>query len=91
MRNDEGIPRARRLSQAELLRLMSLPDDFLVKGDGATIRRQLGNAVPLQLGMAVVGALAEQLGVLSRPAEQRDERPDDRDAVLTVGASRATV
>ena len=91
VRNDEGIPRARRLSQAELLRLMSLPDDFLVKGDGATIRRQLGNAVPLQLGMAVVGALAEQLGVLSRPAEQRDERPDDRDAVLTVGASRATV
>ena len=91
VRNDEGIPRARRLSQAELLRLMSLPDDFLVKGDGATIRRQLGNAVPLELGKAVVGALAEQLGVLSRPAEQRDERPDDRDAVLTVGASRATV
>jgi len=97
VRNDEGIPRARRLSQAELLRLMSLPDDFLVKGDGATIRRQLGNAVPLELGKAVVGALAEQLGVLSRPTEQRDEprderpdeRPDERDAVLTVGASRS--
>ena len=91
VRNDEGIPRARRLSQAELLRLMSLPDDFLVKGDGATIRRQLGNAVPLELGKAVVGALAEQLGVLGRPAELRDERPDDRDAVLTAGSSRATV
>ena len=87
VRNDEGIPRARRLSKAELLRLMSLPDDFLVEGDGATIRRQLGNAVPLELGKAVVGALAEQLGVLGRPAEQRD----DRDAVLTAGVSRSSV
>jgi DNA (cytosine-5)-methyltransferase 1 len=72
--NDEGIPRARRLSKAELLRLMSLPDDYLVEGDAATIRRQLGNAVPLELGKAVVGALAEQLGVLSRPSEARDLR-----------------
>jgi DNA (cytosine-5)-methyltransferase 1 len=85
--NDEGIPRARRLSKAELLRLMSLPDDFLVEGDAAAIRRQLGNAVPLQLGKAVVSALAEQLGVLSAPAEQRV----DRDAVLTIGVSRSTV
>lgn len=72
VRNDEGISRARRLSKAELLRLMSLPEDYVVKGDGATVRRQLGNAVPLELGKAVVGALAEQLGVLSRPAEARD-------------------
>jgi DNA (cytosine-5)-methyltransferase 1 len=81
--NAEGISRARRLSKAELLRLMSLPDDFLVEGDSATIRRQLGNAVPLELGKTVVGALAEQLGVLSRPAERRD----DRDAVLAAGVS----
>jgi DNA (cytosine-5)-methyltransferase 1 len=87
IRNGEGIPRARRLSKAELLRLMSLPDDFLVEGDGATIRRQLGNAVPLELGKAVVGALAEQLGVLGPPAEHQD----DRAVVLTAGVSRSTV
>ena len=81
--NDEGISRARRLSKAELLRLMSLPDDFLVEGDGTTIRRQLGNAVPLELGKAVVGALAEQLGLLSRPAQPWD----DRDAAFTAGFS----
>jgi len=77
--NDEGIPRARRLSNAELRRLMSLPDDFLFEGDGATIRRQLGNAVPLELGKAVVGALAEQLGVLNRSPEHHAVR----DEVLT--------
>lgn len=87
VRNDQGVPRARRLSKAELLRLMSLPDEFLVEGDGATIRRQLGNAVPLELGKAVVGALAEQLGVLSRPAERRDYR----DAILAAGVSRSTI
>jgi len=87
VRNDQGVPRARRLSKAELLRLMSLPDEFLVEGDGATIRRQLGNAVPLELGKAVVGALAEQLGVLSRPAERRDYR----DAILAAAVSRSTI
>ena len=85
--NDEGVPRARRLSEAELLRLMSLPHDFLVEGDGATIRRQLGNAVPLELGKAVVGALAEQLGVMSRSPEQRA----DGGAVLTAGLSHSIV
>ena len=87
VRNEQGVPRARRLSKAELLRLMSLPDEFLVEGDGATIRRQLGNAVPLELGKAVVGALAEQLGVLSRPAERRDYR----DAILAAAVSRSTI
>ena len=84
--NDEGIPRARRLSQAELLRLMSLLDDYLVKGDGATMRRQREDAVPLELGKSVGGALDEQLGVLTRPAEPRV----DLDAVLAAGLSRAT-
>ena len=84
--NDEGLPRERRLSNAELLRLMSLPDGILVEGDGATIRRQLEDAVPVELGKAVVGALAEQLGMLSRPAELRV----DLDAVLAAGLSRAT-
>ena len=64
--NNDGMPRARRLRKPELLRLMSLPRDFVVAGDRATVQRQLGNAVPLELGKAVVGALAAQLGLLSR-------------------------
>lgn len=64
----EGIARARRLRKAELLRLMSLPDDFIVGGDRATVQRQLGNAVPLELGKSVIRAVAEQLGVLRRPS-----------------------
>ena len=83
--NVEGLMRARRLRKAELLRLMSLPPDFVVEGDRATVQRQLGNAVPLELGKAVVGALAEQLGALSQSTEQAEER-----AVLTAGISRST-
>lgn len=83
--NDEGIPRARRLSKAELRRLMSLPDDFVVEGDMATIRRQLGNAVPLEMGKAVISALAQQLGVLSRSIE----RQEDRESVLAAAVSHS--
>jgi DNA (cytosine-5)-methyltransferase 1 len=62
--NPDGIARGRRLRVPELLRLMSLPDDFVVLGDRATVQRQLGNAVPLELGKAVLRSLAQQLGVL---------------------------
>lgn len=85
VRNDDGIPRARRLRKAELLRLMSLPDSFVLQGDRATVQRQLGNAVPLELGKAVVGALAEQLGILGRPPEQQARR----DAVLAAELSHS--
>ena len=61
----DGVVRARRLRVPELLKLMSLPRDFVLQGDRATVQRQLGNAVPLELGKAVVGALATQLGLLS--------------------------
>jgi DNA (cytosine-5)-methyltransferase 1 len=79
--NDGGIPRARRLRKAELLRLMSLPQDFVVEGDAVTIRRQLGNAVPLEMGKAVVNALATQLGLLGRSLA-RDADRDARAACL---------
>jgi DNA (cytosine-5)-methyltransferase 1 len=62
--NDEGRPRARRLRTPELLRLMTFPDGYKVIGDRPAIRRQLGNAVPVELGRVVLRALLEQLGHL---------------------------
>lgn len=57
-----GDMRARRLRLNEMLRLMSFPDDFEIRGNRSDIQRQLGNAVPLELGKVVVRALMEQLG-----------------------------
>jgi DNA (cytosine-5)-methyltransferase 1 len=56
--------RARRLRANELLRLMSFPDDFAVPSSRGDVQRQLGNAVPLELGKAVMRALFAQLGYL---------------------------
>lgn len=61
----DGSPRARRLRTAEILRLMSFPDDFEVPSTRADVQRQLGNAVPLELGKAVMRALLTQLGYIS--------------------------
>lgn len=57
--------RARRLRVPEILRLMSFPDDFKVPQARADVQRQLGNAVPLELGKAVARALLTQLGHLA--------------------------
>lgn len=59
-----GQERARRLRVAEMVRLMSFPDDFLIGGTRADVQRQLGNAVPVELGKAVVRALVSQLGYI---------------------------
>lgn len=75
--NAAGRPRARRLRVPELLRLMSLPDDFVTVGDRATVQRQLGNAVPLELGKAVVRSVMEQLGYLEVAGEPLDQRQLD--------------
>lgn len=60
----DGVERARRLRVAEMLRLMSFPDDFMIAGSRADVQRQLGNAVPLELGKAVIRALMTQLGYI---------------------------
>lgn len=65
VRDSDGLERARRLRVAEMLRLMSFPDDFKIAGSRADVQRQLGNAVPLELGKAVLRALMEQLGYIS--------------------------
>lgn len=60
----EGKERARRLRVPEILRLMTFPDDFKLLGDRRAVQRQLGNAVPVELGKVVIRALLEQLGHL---------------------------
>jgi len=70
--NENGELRARRLRVPELLRLMTFPDGFRLVGSRADIQRQLGNAVPLELGKAVLRALSLQLGHLDVSSEADD-------------------
>lgn len=67
----DGVERARRLRVSEMLRLMSFPDHFAIAGSRADIQRQLGNAVPLELGKAVVRSVASQLGYVRSPVSER--------------------
>ena len=71
VRGASGEERARRLRVDEMLRLMSFPDDFTIAGSRADINRQLGNAVPMELGKAVLRALMTQLGYLAPDVESR--------------------
>jgi DNA (cytosine-5)-methyltransferase 1 len=52
---------SRRLRLAEIMRLMTFPDDFAVLGSRRDQQLQLGNAVPPRLAETVVGAIAEEL------------------------------
>lgn len=67
--NGSGEPRARRLRLPEILALMTFPEDFAVVGDRQKFQRQLGNAVPVELGKIVIRAVAEQLGHLDPTLE----------------------
>lgn len=71
--NSEGDLRARRLRVPELLRLMTFPDNFQLVGGRTDIQRQLGNAVPLELGKAVLRALSLQLGHIEVSSEADDK------------------
>ncbi|OHU78362.1 DNA cytosine methyltransferase [Mycobacteroides chelonae] len=64
VRTAAGEERVRRLRVNEMLRLMSFPDDFKIDGSRSDVQRQLGNAVPLELGKAVVRSLMGQLGYI---------------------------
>ncbi len=50
---------------------MSFPDDFKVPEQRADVQRQLGNAVPLELGKAVVRALLTQLGYIDSKYDRK--------------------
>lgn len=65
VQNSAGELRARRLRLPEMLRIMTFPDDFAIVGNRADAQRQLGNAVPVELGKVVIRALMQQLGYLS--------------------------
>lgn len=71
--NEDGELRARRLRVPELLRLMTFPDNFRLMGNRADIQRQLGNAVPLELGKAVLRALTLQLGHIDPQTDSEDQ------------------
>lgn len=66
--DEDGRLRARRLRVPEIKRLQTFPDDFQFNCDRVEAQRQLGNAVPVELGKSVVRVVAEQLGYLE-PAE----------------------
>lgn len=51
----------RRLRVAEVKRLMTFPDDFEVCGSRRDQQRQLGNAVPPQLGKVIATAISDTL------------------------------
>jgi DNA (cytosine-5)-methyltransferase 1 len=59
---DDGQERARRLRVPEMKRLMTFPDDYQVVGDRRSVQRQLGNAVPPELGRVIIQDLIGQLG-----------------------------
>ncbi|MFJ1459441.1 DNA cytosine methyltransferase [Nocardia sp. N2S4-5] len=62
---EDGKPRARRLRVPEMLRLMTFPDEFQLVGTRSDAQRQLGNAVPVELGKVVVRSLMQQLGYIN--------------------------
>lgn len=66
----------RRLRLPEILRLQTFPDDFEIIGGRTSAQRQLGNAVPVELGKAVIRALGVQLGHL--------EASETKDQLLTL-------
>lgn len=51
----------RAITHWEAARLQGFPDDYLWVGDRAQIARQIGNAVPVQLGEAIGRHLAQRL------------------------------
>jgi DNA (cytosine-5)-methyltransferase 1 len=78
--NDDGKIRARRLRIPEMLRIMTFPDDFVAIGSRADAQRQIGNAVPVELGKVVIRALMEQLGYL--PPNEAYESSGDQIALF---------
>lgn len=63
--NEKGEERARRFRVSEMKRIMTFPDEFTFVGGKREIQRQIGNAVPVELGKAVIRALMEQMGYVS--------------------------
>lgn len=52
---------SRRLSRAELARLQTFPDGYVVEGSIADVQKQIGNAVPSLLGEVLTREIRRQL------------------------------
>jgi DNA (cytosine-5)-methyltransferase 1 len=74
--DQHGRERARRLRLPEIMRLMTFPNDFVLVADRRTFQRQLGNAVPVELGKVVVRAVMEQLGYLEPLSQPEIYQPE---------------
>ncbi|MGY4572135.1 DNA cytosine methyltransferase [Bradyrhizobium sp. USDA 3256] len=64
----------RTISVREAARLQSFPDGFVFAGAMNAAFRQIGNAVPPLLGLAVARVLREQLDLASRSADGSNDR-----------------
>ena len=60
VRNASGDERARRLRVNEMLHSCPFPMTSKIDGSRSDVQRQLGNAVPVELGKAVVRASADE-------------------------------
>ena len=59
----------RYFSVREAGRLQTFPDDYVLEGAWSEAMRQLGNAVPVQLGEVIANSVADALG---QESEARD-------------------
>lgn len=85
LENETGSLRARRLRVPELLRLMTFPDNFEIAGSRSDIQRQLGNAVPMELGKAVLRSLSIQLGHIGPETENEDQLVRELSSSVMIG------
>ena len=51
----------RPITHREAARLQGFPDDFIFTGSKISIAKQIGNAVPVQLGEAIARAVLEMM------------------------------
>ena len=77
----------RRLSERELCRLQTFPDDYRIQGSLSQVQRQLGNAVPVALGEILARSIRKNLlgyrvkiGSKLVPPGQKRIPPPDRHA-----------
>jgi len=80
----------RPLSVLEYMRLQGFPDNYIISGPKASRYKQIGNAVPVELGEAigrVLNAIADRASAEDDIDSYDDESDDDRERELEMQAS----